>query len=241
MLLIIAIVSIVLHFCVTAELFSEYPPLVLTDKEVADAEDIKSKVGIRMTAPEVAYFLRFIRSGTSYFEFGCGGSTIVAAGYGPENLNITATDSSQEWIGVVKQDGSCSKKEERGLLRVNYVDIGPIGAWGHPVQTAQESKGAWYLYSQAISMAGGHYDVVLVDGRFRVACVLNTFLSNPSATVMVHDFLQEEHHHNYKVLLEVADVVSRVDTLVELKRKASASQVDIMKMYATYMHVPHRS
>ncbi len=127
------------------------------------------------------------------------------------------------------------------MLRVNYVDIGPIGAWGNPALTVQESKGAWYLYSQAISMAKDTYGVVLVDGRFRVACVLNTFLSNPSAIVMVHDFLQEEHHHNYKVLLAVAYVVSRVDTLVELRRKANASQIDIMKMYATYMHVPHRA
>jgi hypothetical protein len=96
MLVTVVVFLIVVHCCVTAELFSEYPSLVLTDKEVADAENIKSKVGIRMTAPEVAYFLKFIRSGTSYFEFGCGGSTIVAAGFGPETLNITAIDSSQE-------------------------------------------------------------------------------------------------------------------------------------------------
>ena len=69
----IVIAILAMNFCVKAEqLFSEYPSLVLTDKEVAEAEIIKSKVGIRMTHPEVAYFLRFIRSGTSYFEFGCG-------------------------------------------------------------------------------------------------------------------------------------------------------------------------
>jgi hypothetical protein len=241
MFAIAVVLVIVVHSCVTADLFSQYPSLVLTDKELAEAENVISKVQILMTAPEVAFFLRFLRNGTSYFEFGVGGSTMVASGFGPENLNITGIDSSKEWIDVVKKDERCSKKVDRGLLHVDFVDIGPIGAWGFPTQTVQESKGAWYLYSQAISMTGGHYDVVLVDGRFRVACVLNTFLSNPSATVMVHDFLEEDHHLHYKVLLEVADLVNRVHTLVELRRKPSASKIDIMKMYATYIHVPNRT
>jgi protein O-GlcNAc transferase len=235
---------IVCSFLVTlanANSFSEFPSLHMEDTEVKFASGVKDKIGIQMSAPEVAFFLRNLKDCTSYFEFGCGGSTIVAAAFGPSHMNITSVDSSEEWITSVKQDSNCKAKIAADQMKIDHIDIGPVGAWGHPTQAVQESKGAWYLYSQAISMAGGKYDMVLVDGRFRVACVLNTFLSNPSAQVLIHDFLQPEHHVHYKALLAVADVVQRVGTLVKLKKKSGITQMELMKMYAAYMHVPHRA
>jgi hypothetical protein len=235
---------IVCSFLVTlanANSFSEFPSLHMEDTEVKFASGVKDKIGIQMSAPEVAFFLRNLKDCTSYFEFGCGGSTIVAAAFGPSHMNITSVDSSEEWITSVKQDSNCKAKIATDQMKIDHIDIGPVGAWGHPTQAVQESKGAWYLYSQAISMAGGKYDMVLVDGRFRVACVLNTFLSNPSAQVLIHDFLQPEHHVHYKALLAVADVVQRVGTLVKLKKKSGITQMELMKMYAAYMHVPHRA
>jgi protein O-GlcNAc transferase len=191
-----------------------------------------------MTTSEAAFFLHCLKDCSSYFEFGCGGSTKFAAAFGPKNMKITSVDSSLEWINKVKQDERCVAKISRNELQIDHVDIGPIGAWGRPLQTVEESKGAWYLYSQAITLAGEKYDVVLVDGRFRVACVLNTFLVNPTADVLIHDFVETEYHHHdhYKILLSVADVAERVGTLVKLKRKSSVPKAELMKMYAAHIN-----
>eukprot|EP00428_Durinskia_dybowskii_P081023 CAMPEP_0170427324 /NCGR_PEP_ID=MMETSP0117_2-20130122/39159_1 /TAXON_ID=400756 /ORGANISM="Durinskia baltica, Strain CSIRO CS-38" /LENGTH=61 /DNA_ID=CAMNT_0010686509 /DNA_START=22 /DNA_END=204 /DNA_ORIENTATION=+ len=57
-----------------------------------------------MTSKEVALFVRYLSSAHSYFEFGCGGSTIVASKYGPADLSITSVDSSQEWLDIVAKN-----------------------------------------------------------------------------------------------------------------------------------------
>jgi DNA-binding phage protein len=76
------------------------------------------------------------------------------------------------------------------------------------------------------------------EGRFRVVCVLNTFLVNPTADVLIHDFVGTEYHHHdhNKILLPVVDVVERVGTLVKLKRKSGVSIEELMKMYAAYVN-----
>lgn len=221
-------------------LFDGFPQTVLSEEELAASAAIVKDTTIRMTSPEVALFTRYLKTAKSYFEFGCGGSTMVASRYGPATLSITSVDSSQEWLDTVARNTYSAAKATQGLLTMKFADIGPIGIWGYPAQSAEESKGAWYLYSQAISMADKQFDVVLVDGRFRVACLLNTFISNPAAKVLIHDFFDPGHHRAYRVLLEVAEVVDRVDTLAALKRKEGVTTETLMKLYATYIHVPDR-
>jgi hypothetical protein len=108
---------------------------------------------------------------------------------------------------------------------------------GSPFAIVKESKVRDTCIARR-SRAGGKYDVVLVDGRFRVACVLDTFLVNPAADVLIHDFFETEYHHHdhYKILLSVADVAERVGTLVKLKRKSSVPRAELMLMYAVHIN-----
>lgn len=221
-------------------LFDTFPQTVLSDEELAASAAIVKETTIRMTSREVALFMRYLGTAQSYFEFGCGGSTMVASRHGPPMLSIVSVDSSQEWLDTVARNSYSAARIEKGLMKMQFADIGPIGVWGFPAQSAEESKGAWYLYSQAITMTGKQFDVVLVDGRFRVACLLNTMITNPTAKVLIHDFFDPGHHRAYRVLLEVTDVVDRVDTLAALKRKEGVTTEALMKMYATYIHVPER-
>lgn len=219
---------------------TDFPSSIPTQTELELAASVLKTVPVAMTVEEVAMFLGYLNNSSSYFEFGCGGSTIVAAAFGPKNLNITSVDSSKEWLEAVRVHGMCRARVDADLLTLKFVDIGPTGAWGHPTRSAEESNGAWYLYSQAITLAGGVFDLVLVDGRFRVACALNAFLVNPSGKVLMHDFFEPSHHNHYKAILAVAEVVERVGTMVQLRRKPDVRQEDLMKMYAAHINVPHR-
>lgn len=225
---------------VSHPLFSKFPEADLSDEEIERATETIVDVKIAMTVREVALFERYIAKATNYFEFGCGGSTILACKVGRPELSVTSVDSSQDWIDIVKANAYVEVKSGKGLAQMSTVNIGPVGSWGYPKQTIEASQGAWYLYSQAISMTGKEYDLVLVDGRFRVACLLQSFISNPKASVLIHDFFEPGHHHAYKALLNVSEVVDRVDTLVALRPKPSVRKEDLMKMYATYIHIPDR-
>lgn len=214
------------------------PQLTISDSDILHAKTVQEQIQIRMTLGETAFFLKFIQEGTNYFEFGCGGSTLVAASFGPPQLNISSVDSSLEWIDNVKRNKLCSTKLEKNLLHMNLVDIGSIGMWGYP--TNKEKIEAWHLYSQSISLTNTKHDRILVDGRFRVACVLYSFLSNPNARVLFHDFFENSHHQSYKVLLQVLDVVNYVDTLVELKIKDNVDRAELLNMYNTYIKITAR-
>jgi len=225
---------------VSHPLFSSYPEADLSEEDIERATETISDVKIAMTVREVALFEKYLAKATNYFEFGCGGSTILACKVGQSDLSVTSVDSSQQWIDTVKTNEYVVAKDKKGLAQMRTINIGPVGSWGYPTETVEASQGAWYLYSQAISMIDKKYDLVLVDGRFRVACLLQSFISNPTASVMIHDFFEPGHHHAYKALLNVSEVVDRVDTLVALRPKPSVRKEDLMKMYATYMHIPDR-
>ncbi|WP_286931853.1 hypothetical protein [Leclercia sp. UBA5958] len=57
------------------------------------------------------------------------------------------------------------------LCKVDYVDIGPNKAWGYPIDDTHQEK--FTDYSKTILQHDRAFDLILVDGRFRVACTLN--------------------------------------------------------------------
>jgi hypothetical protein len=61
-------------------------------------------------------------------------------------------------------------------------------------------------------------DVILVDGRFRVACALKSleYVSDGSV-VLIHDFF--DRSPIYDAVLKYYDIIDRADTLVVLSRK----------------------
>ena len=146
--------------------------------------------------------------------------------------------SSIEWINKIKANKLCSLKLARNLLHMDLVDIGSVGMWGFP--TNEEKKETWHLYSQSISLTNTKYDRILVDGRFRVACVFYSFLSNPQARILLHDFFHYDHHEDYKVLFQVLDIVNYADSLVELKIKDHVNRTDLLNLYNTYVKVMKR-
>ena len=55
-----------------------------------------------MTANEIVLFTKHMSKASNYFEFGCGGSTVLAAKLGVQC--ITSVDTSKDWIEIVRQN-----------------------------------------------------------------------------------------------------------------------------------------
>ena len=60
------------------------------------------------------------------------------------------------------------------------------------------------------------WDTVLVDGRFRVACVLNTLMIKNCPIIMVHDFWKRP---KYKTMLDYTEIIDEADSLVVLRKQ----------------------
>lgn len=166
-----------------------------------------------MTAAEVTQFELQLAGLSSLLEFGCGGSTLVAA---RQVQRIVSVDSDPLWLAKVHAEIAREAVEFTPV----HIDIGPVGEWGYP---ADESRlRDWPRYHTRIwQRMGGSPDAVLIDGRFRVACLLQAIIHcKPDCVFLFHDFNDRPHYHR---VLRHVDVLTRVDTLAVLRAK---QQVD---------------
>jgi len=126
-------------------------------------------------------------------EYGSGGSTMLAA---KSNKTVLTVESSIEWL----MELMASYKEQGlpGDIIPLWADIGPIENWGYPDDESAWKKWPDYAqlpwrYCREHALAP---DLVLIDGRFRVAsfvaCCVNT--TRP-VTILFDDYSEREHYH----------------------------------------------
>ena len=167
-----------------------------------------------MTAEEISFFRETLSKADAYLEFGIGGSTVFASQF--TNLRcLKGIESSQDWIDSVSADSNASAAFTAGRLELVFVDIGPTQAYGFPdfySDSYGQHVGEWPKYSSQILTSCGEqpvkHRVVLVDGRFRVACFLKTLLSTSSeqgskTQIFIHDYGRPA----YLVVEQFANVV----------------------------------
>jgi len=164
-----------------------------------------------MTAPEQALFARHLAGAGFLLEFGAGGSTAFAARLGVKR--IVSVESDRAWLDKVARQPEMSAVT---FVPV-HVNLGPTGPWGYPTDPAQART--WPRYHRGV-WAGldAAPDIVLVDGRFRVACALSSLLETAAGTtIVIHDFWSRAH---YRVVLSHLDCVERVDDLGVFRARA---------------------
>lgn len=122
-----------------------------------------------------ALFLADLEVCTNYLEFGAGSSTLNAVWIAPD---VVSVESDRRFLAEVQRQiiGSTARTH---LL---HGDVGLTGPWGVPAITApvMPQMRRWSRYPVAPwAKIGADYraDLVLVDGRFRVACALTVVLN----------------------------------------------------------------
>jgi hypothetical protein len=144
-------------------------------------------------------FLRRLGLAHGYLEFGSGGSTLAAAKAGVRAISV---EGDPVYARVVQRTLGDTPN-----LEIIHVDIGLTREWSRPVVTwrSKERLRKWRAYIEVpfARLAGWFPDFVLVDGRFRKACVLQTarqamLLQHP-VTIMVDDYFDTGRQHYHEV------------------------------------------
>jgi hypothetical protein len=187
-----------------------------------------------MSPAELAVLLRVAAHRSVIIEYGCGGSTLALLGCHP--LRMASVDSDPQWIAALKEHDAVRMAISTGILSMIHGDIGPIREWGNPRDMSRVQH--WHRYISAPWSVVGEQqvDVVLVDGRFRVACSIFSLLcGNDKTQIVIHDFWDRPKYHS---LLSFADVVERADTLAVLRRQAKLSMREIMATLGRFSLLP---
>jgi hypothetical protein len=129
-----------------------------------------------------ARFMAEIATSRVYLEFGAGGSTIAAVQNCPFVITV---ESDPRFLSAVTTKAERNKIGEYHPL---HADIGWTSEWGVPTFKTPTPPRVqrWKGYPQApwplLRERGLEPDMILIDGRFRVACALQSLLELPQGS-----------------------------------------------------------
>lgn len=135
----------------------------------------------------------------AYLEFGCGLSTeFVSKSYG---CRIRSVETSADWVALVQE-------RVRDDVEILHIDLGAVTGWGTPA--TYDHREYFVRYFEAGFDGGFDPDVILVDGRFRVACFLSALLlAGPGTKIIFDDYPMRPHYQIVEEILEPESISSR--------------------------------
>lgn len=162
----------------------------------------------------IPFFLELLTTAACYLEFGTGGSTVLAAMNG---VPFVSVESDGVFLAAVKRKiKSIGKFDDAKQTYIN-ADIGLTEAWGAPVlkRATPARVEKWKHYPEApwadLQDKQGPV-LVLVDGRFRVACALSAArnLSGKDARILIDDYEGRDHYRIVERHLDLKERCGRM-------------------------------
>lgn len=153
----------------------------------------------------------------SYLEFGSGGSTLLADSLGIPTISV---ESDRFYARTVR---SALKGTS---VAVVAVDIGITAEWGWPLfkrRTPSRIR-RWRQYVEA-GFARVSPDLIMIDGRFRVACGLAAGKHTEGATVIFDDYYDRPAYRAIERYLGPPERVGRAAVFVTRKSEIPESAI----------------
>ena len=133
----------------------------------------------------------------------------------------------------------------RGSAAIIHADIGPVGEWGRPYD--RSSIGLWPRYVAKPwaewARRGSLPDLVYVDGRFRVACILSVALAfrdrgsrEVGPKVLIHDV--SDARPGYRRVYDAYEEVEGAGTLRLLAVKRTLNWPSILATFIEALSDP---
>ncbi|QTD56252.1 hypothetical protein [Parasphingorhabdus cellanae] len=156
-------------------------------------------------------FREKIQQAQYYLEFGSGASTVLAAKAGVKTLCV---ETDRKYSDAVRK-----KVGVKAPVTIIYSDIGLTEEWGYPVFTRPSmiKYARWRNYTEKafaqIEQSEKFPDMVLVDGRFRVACALATAYhaveAKANCSLYIDDYVGRPHYEQVEGFLGAPKIVGR--------------------------------
>jgi hypothetical protein len=177
------------------------------------------------------FFLEIVRNSKIYLEYGSGGSTVEASRHAVVVVSVETDPvfSRAVWRMTGRN------------VKFFTPDIGLTREHGFPVNanaTPRRLK-KWLAYVRTpwifLSEQNLKPDTVLIDGRFRPSCCLETISHvDQSTRILFDDFVRSE----YRVVEKYADVISMHGRMAELRCKEAIDMLELKQDLERYCTNP---
>lgn len=137
--------------------------------------------------PEARAFLEErLKAASCYLEYGTGGSTLLALRLGVPR--VYSVESDRPFAERVQRAAAQARRPGTGFWLM-LAHVGETAEWGRPANTQACRQWPGYPLQiwHEIEKRGHAPDLILVDGRFRVACFLACLLKAGPGTLIIFD------------------------------------------------------
>ena len=161
--------------------------LIIFEQRDQIRQIVRKLTGKTLFDGQDAMFKKNIIDINVYGEYGVGTSTSWV--FNNTKAKILSVDTSMEWINDVKSKINSSDRAE-----IDWVDLGQLGDWGRPA--TYKKRKYFFNYIHSIWSKEDKPELVLIDGRFRVACFLFSLISASAGTkIIFDDYVNRKHYH----------------------------------------------
>jgi hypothetical protein len=189
------------------------------------------------SAETTDWFRIKLKAASQYLEYGSGGSTYLAAQLG---LSFICVDSDKYFLESVK-----NKIKKNGLYNdklqiFKHAYIGLTGPWGKPVCFKKPSEARLKLFAsyseppEACLSKTFTPDLILVDGRFRVACalkIIKLLRKSTNWTLIVDDYTIRPQ---YKILENFGMLNQHIGRMAIFSCKTDLNDIELESMIKKY-------
>lgn len=143
----------------------------------------------------------------SILEYGSGGSTVFAAR--ETTARVVSIESDRKWAGDLAAHLAAEGIARPGV-EINWCDIGPTQSWGQPVVAKRWRQFHTYPM-RPWSIPDFSPELVLIDGRFRMACLAAVMLHcKRPTTVLFDDYARRKSYHAVEQVLPPTSLIGRM-------------------------------
>jgi hypothetical protein len=188
-----------------------------------------------LPSPERECFYAELKVCRTYLEYGSGGSTLAALRMVP---CVVSVENDRAFHRAVT---SKARSLSTGDYFPIFVNTGRTIEWGEPTVQRRTALRRWlwrrYAIAPWITIERNRLspDLIFIDGRFRVACALESMLrlpSNSRCRILLDDV--EQYNGAYLSIFEFAEEIEQHGRAVIFRRSSNFNQVRCRAVLTEY-------
>lgn len=164
-------------------------------------------------------------------EYGSGGSTVIAGAV--PGARVFSVESDADWLQGMERWFAANPPVAE--VSLHHANIGPTKEWGNPVNNRKVGLWPGYPHSVWDREDFRQPDIVLIDGRFRLACFLTVlFRTKAPVKVLWDDYTGRPNYHAAERLVKPVAFHGRMAEFhVEPQRLATEDLRWVTEAYVT--------
>jgi hypothetical protein len=173
---------------------------------------------------EKQLFYKYLNNANNYLEYGSGGSTYQAS-IRPNIKMIVSVESDKLWYNKLKTI-------IKNKFRYYYIELNAKpNTFGHPFNA---SFAMMEYYPSVIKKYKKYqFDLILIDGRFRVACALICYNYINNNSIVIVDDIKDRPYYNE--IYNYYDKIEEAGRMVVFKKKMkpvhNSPSIELIKKY----------